>query len=109
VVIHLCLSPKSNAAYVAIDEALEDVASGRISPVPAMLRDASLKSSRATGAGRGYRYPHDEGGFVPVRYVAEPIVDRTYYRPTERGAEARAAAALERLRRAFAGEDPAQE
>ena len=109
VVIHLCLSPKSNAAYVAINEALEDVASGRISPVPAMLRDASLKSSRATGAGRGYRYPHDEGGFVPVRYVAEPIADRTYYRPTERGAEARAAAALERLRRAFAGEDPTQE
>lgn len=105
VVIHLCLSPKSNAAYVAINEALADVESGLISPVPAMLRDASLKSSRATGAGKGYRYPHDEGGFVPVRYVAEPIVDRRYYRPTERGTEARAAAALERLRAAFGGEE----
>ncbi|MEZ5186285.1 MAG: replication-associated recombination protein A [Candidatus Nanopelagicales bacterium] len=104
VVIHLCLSPKSNAAYVAINEALEDVQAGRISPVPTMLRDASLKSSRATGAGRGYRYPHDEGGFVPVRYVEAPIVDRRYYRPTEHGAEARAAAALERLRAAFAEE-----
>jgi putative ATPase len=65
-----------------------------------MLRDASLKSSRATGAGRGYRYPHDEGGFVPVRYVEPPIVQRTYYRPTQNGAEARAAAAVERLREA---------
>ena len=78
---------------------------GRISPVPAMLRDGSLKSSRATGAGKGYRYPHDEGGFVPVRYVAEPIVNRRYYRPTDRGAEARAAAAVERLRAAFDGEE----
>ncbi len=101
VVIHLCLSPKSNAAYVAINEALEDVRSGRISPVPAMLRDASLKSSRLTGAGKGYRYPHDEGGFVPVRYVEEPIASRQYYRPSERGTEARAKAALERLREAF--------
>jgi putative ATPase len=106
VVIHLCLSPKSNAAYVAINEALEDVNNGRISPVPAMLRDGSLKASRATGAGKGYRYPHDEGGFVPVRYVGEPIVNREYYRPSQHGAEARAAAAVERLRRAFAGEDP---
>jgi len=104
VVIHLCLSPKSNAAYMAINEALADVESGLISPVPAMLRDASLKSSRATGAGKGYRYPHDEGGFVPVRYVEEPIVGRRYYRPTDRGAEARAAAAMERLRAAFGGE-----
>lgn len=98
VVIHLCLSPKSNAAYVAINEALADVRAGRVSPVPLMLRDASLKSSRATGAGKGYRYPHDEGGFVPVRYVEEPIASRRYYRPTERGSEARAKAALERLR-----------
>jgi len=104
VVIHLCLSPKSNAAYMAINEALADVESGLISPVPAMLRDASLKSSRATGAGKGYRYPHDEGGFVPVRYVEEPIVGRRYYRPTDRGAEARAAAAMERLRAAFGDE-----
>ena len=101
VVIHLCLSPKSNAAYVAINEALEDVRAGRISAVPAMLRDGSLKSSRLTGAGKGYRYPHDHGGFVPVRYVQEPIVDRQYYRPTERGTEARAKAAVDRLREAF--------
>jgi putative ATPase len=104
VVIHLCLSPKSNAAYMAINAALEDVRAGRVSPVPAMLRDGSLKSSRATGAGQGYRYPHDEGGFVPVRYVQDPIAGREYYRPTDRGAEARAAAAVERLRRAFRGE-----
>ena len=105
VVVHLSLSPKSNAAYVAINEALEDVRSGRVSPVPAILRDASLKSSRATGAGRGYRYPHDEGGFVPVRYVEPPIVQRTYYRPTQNGAEARAAAAVERLREAVRDAD----
>ncbi len=106
VVIQLCLSPKSNAAYVAINEALEDVRAGRISPVTAMLRDASLKSSRATGAGKGYRYPHEEGGFVPVRYVEAPIVDREYYRPSDRGAEARAAAAVQRLRALFRGEQP---
>ncbi len=101
IAIHLCLSPKSNAAYVAINEALADVRAGRISPVPAMLRDGSLKSSRLTGAGQGYRYPHDEGGFVPVRYVEEPVASRRYYRPTERGSEARAKAAVDRLREAF--------
>jgi putative ATPase len=102
VVIHLSLSPKSNAAYVAINEALADVRQGRISPVPPMLRDASLASSRATGAGLGYRYPHDEGGFVPVRYVDEPIAERTYFRPGTHGAEERASGTLQRLRRAFA-------
>lgn len=101
VVIHLCLSPKSNAAYVAINEALADVRAGRISPVPARLRDGSLAASRATGAGAGYRYPHDEGGFVPERYVDPPISDREYYRPTEHGTEARAAAAVRRLREEF--------
>ncbi len=101
IAIHLCLSPKSNAAYVAINEALADVRAGRISPVPAMLRDGSLKSSRLTGAGQGYRYPHDEGGFVPVRYVEEPVASRRYYRPTEHGSEARAKAAVDRLREAF--------
>jgi putative ATPase len=104
VVIHLSLSPKSNAAYVAINEALADVRRGVVSPIPLMLRDASLASSRATGAGRGYRYPHDEGGFVPVRHVEGPVASRVYYRPTSRGAEERAAATAQRLRAAFARE-----
>ena len=84
---YLALAPKSNASYVAIDEALEDVRQGRTIPVPVHLRDKNAAPPAPGGSanGTGYRYSHADPGAVNDQdYLG---VDKHYYRPTDRGAE----------------------
>lgn len=98
-VIHMSLAPKSNSVKAAIGAALDDVRAGRTGPVPPVLRDASTKGARMEGAGRGYRYPHDDpAGVVEQQYIPDAALGARYYRPSHHGAEERAAAAAERLR-----------
>ena len=83
---YLALAPKSNASYVAIDEALEDVRSTRTIPVPMHLRDPNAPPA-ADGRrhGEGYAYSHNEADAIGTQdYLG---VDKSYYRPTERGQE----------------------
>ena len=84
---YLAIAPKSNAAYKAIGAALEDVQSAGPQSVPDHLRDSNSPASRATGAGKGYRYPHDHGGWVAQQYLPDGLADRRYYEPI-RGREA---------------------
>ena len=90
---YLACAPKSNAAYLGIDEALKDVREGRVLPVPRHLRDAShTKAAEALGH-EGYRYAHDyEGHVVDQEYVP---TTKIYYRPTEEGYEQRIKQRLE--------------
>ena len=84
-VTYLALAEKSNAAYQAIDAALDDVRNSRLLPVPSHLRDRHYKGAERLGHGEGYEYPHDaKEGWLPQDYLG---VDRSYYRPVERGAE----------------------
>ena len=84
-VTYLALAEKSNAAYQAIDAALDDVRNSRLLPVPIHLRDRHYKGAERLGHGEGYEYPHDaKEGWLPQDYLG---VDRSYYRPVERGAE----------------------
>lgn len=93
-VAYMACCPKSNAATVAIGEAMEDVEKNRTVPVPRHLRDAHYKCSRDLGV-QGYKYAHDyPEGYVPQEYLG---VDKTYYRPTDRGKEAIFKAYLEKL------------
>jgi putative ATPase len=81
---YLATAPKSNAAYLAVDAAMEDVRTGRVLEVPEALRNLHL---RAVGKEKAadYVYPHDfEGHFTPQDYLPAP---RVYYRPTEHGYE----------------------
>jgi putative ATPase len=104
-VIALALAPKSNAVITAVDEALADVRSGRIGPVPAHLRDAHYRGAGDIGHGEGYLYAHDDPrGVAPQRHAPAAVDDRTYYRPTGFGAEAQYAARLERIRAILAGD-----
>ena len=57
--VYLALAPKSNAAYVAINEAQSDIRQGRIGEVPPHLRDAHYPGALSLGHGAKYRYPHD--------------------------------------------------
>jgi putative ATPase len=84
-VTYLACCPKSNAATVAIGEALDDVKNHRTVPVPRHLRDTHYKGSEKLGH-TGYQYAHDfPEGYAPQEYLG---VDKHYYRPTDRGREA---------------------
>lgn len=84
-VTYLALAPKSNAAYLAIDAALEDVQQNRLLPVPMHLRDRHYRGAARLGHGDGYEYPHDaKDGWVAQDYLG---VERRYYEPVERGFE----------------------
>jgi len=94
--VYLALAPKSNASYVAIDAALAEVRTGKARAVPSHLRDRHRPGSDAYGA---YLYPHGyEGAWVAQRYLPEGLEPGAFYSPTDRGWEARRAAALDERR-----------
>jgi putative ATPase len=97
--VYLACAPKSNAVYLALDAAREDVARYGSLPVPLHLRNAPTGLQRRLDYGRGYRYPHDEpDGFAAgQRYLPEAMPHRRYYRPVPRGLEAQIAEKLARL------------
>ncbi len=84
-VTYVATAPKSNAAYLAVDQALADIRSGKTLVIPAFLRDTHYSGAKDLGRGVGYRYPHDfPGHFVAQSYLAE---NRSYYRPSNQGYE----------------------
>jgi putative ATPase len=85
--IYLARAPKSNASYVALKEATQDVREhGNLRP-PKALRDTHYPGARKFGHGEGYIYPHaDEAGFE-VDYLPDELKGHVYYRPVGRGEE----------------------
>ncbi len=88
-VTYIAGAPKSNAAYLAIDAALNDVKNNpNADEIPAHLRDTSYKGAKFFGNGKGYKYPHDfDGHFVSQQYLPDSFKDKKYYSPTENGKE----------------------
>ena len=83
---YLALAPKSNASYLAIDAAMDDVQNDRLLPVPMHLRDRHYKGAARLGHGDNYEYPHDSAeGWIAQDYLG---VERHYYNPVDRGTEA---------------------
>lgn len=104
--IYLACCPKSNASSKAISSACNDVREGRTVPVPRHLRGSGYAGAKRLGSGEGYRYPHDaKDGIVPQEYLG---VDKTYFTPTDRGAEARMGTYLDKVRRVCADNDGRQ-
>jgi putative ATPase len=106
--IALAVAPKSNAAYVAINEAQADVRAGKIGSVPPHLRDSHYagaeKLGHAGGAATPYIYSHDAPfGVAEQQYLPDVVIDAQYYRPTELGAEAAVKQRWERVRRIIRG------
>ncbi len=81
--IYLATSPKSNSAYMAINEALALVGKDTTDrPVPLHLRNAPTKLMREAGYSDGYKYAHDyEGHFVDQEFMPDSLVGRSFYRP----------------------------
>jgi putative ATPase len=83
--LYVASAPKSNASYLAIQEAMKDIEEGKLLPVPDHLKDAHYKGAARLGRGKGYKYPHDyPGHFTAQEYLPQK---REYYRPTEQGEE----------------------
>lgn len=94
-VIYMCLAPKSNASAQAIWTAMRDVREGRTVPVPKHLRDKHYAGAKRLGH-EGYQNPHaDPRGYVEQTYLG---VEKTYYTPTEHGAERQFASRLHKLK-----------
>ncbi len=88
-VAYLATAPKSNAVYVAFNEAQADVASAPAEPVPLHIRNAPTPLMKDLGYGEGYQYAHDyPDAQVEQDHLPESLRGRKYYRPTDRGLEA---------------------
>jgi putative ATPase len=98
--IYLACAAKSNAAYVAYNEARSLVQSDKSRPVPEHLRNAPTKLMKELGYGRSYRYAHDEADAYAAgeNYLPEGLENTGFYRPTSRGLEGRIAEKLAHLR-----------
>jgi putative ATPase len=109
-VIYLAVAAKSNAVYEAYNAARDFIARDGTRPVPLHIRNAPTRLMKNLGYGRDYRYAHDEEGAYAAgeSYLPEgmPLID--WYRPTERGLEAKIRERLAELRRldAAAGKRP---
>lgn len=81
--IYLATSPKSNSAYMAINEALAFVQHDTTNrPVPLHLRNAPTKLMSDAGYGKNYKYAHDfEGGFVEQEFMPETLSGKQFYHP----------------------------
>ncbi|MFL5746263.1 MAG: replication-associated recombination protein A, partial [Niastella sp.] len=86
--IYLASSPKSNASYMAINEALAAVRELGDLPVPLHIRNAPTGLMKKLDYGKGYKYSHDyEGNFSSQEYLPPPLTGRTFYSPGKNARE----------------------
>jgi len=99
-VLYLSAAPKSNAVYEAYNAARAFVSKDQTRPVPMHLRNAPTRLMKELGYGKGYRYAHDEEGAYAAgeNYFPDGMQAAQWYRPTERGLEAKIREKLEQLR-----------
>ena len=100
-VIYLAVAPKSNAGYMAYNQAKAFIRQDRSREVPAHLRNAPTQLMKELGHGKAYRYAHDEpeGYAAGESYLPEGMAEPGWYRPVPRGLESKIADKLAHLRK----------
>jgi putative ATPase len=94
---YIATAPKSNAAYVGINNAIADVENDVTLEIPNHLKNAPVKGMEKLGRHKGYKYAHDfAGGYVEQEYLSKK---RTYYVPKDIGFEAKIKKRMEELQR----------
>lgn len=87
-VTYVASAPKSNAACLAVFQAMETVKETRTMPVPVHLQDKHYKGAAKLGRGAGYLYAHDyPNHYVKQQYLPDGLEERHFYNPTENGYE----------------------
>lgn len=98
-VCYVAAAPKSNAAYLAVDQALQDVKNVTISSIPIYLKDAHYAGAKDLGHS-GYLYAHDyPHHYVRQQYLPDELAGRRYYQPTQQGYERKISEWLEYLKK----------
>jgi len=94
--IYVSCAQKSNASYLAIDKAYQDIESQKVQEVPDHLKDTHA-DAEALGHGEGYKYAHDfPGHYVKQKYTRKKV---KYYEPTDIGYEAKIRQRMEKLKK----------
>ena len=88
IVTEMALSPKSNTAHIAFDEALSDIEAGNVGTIPPHIKTDSTT----------YKYPHDyKGAYVVQQYLPDKLKNKKYYHPKDIGYEKQVKEIYERL------------
>lgn len=107
-VIYLSLAPRSNAVYMAYEQAKTDAMKMLSEPVPLVIRNAPTDLMEELHYGEGYVYAHDTREKLALMdCLPDSLKDRRYYQPTQEGAEKNFSdrmEALRQLRRSLAGQ-----
>lgn len=100
-VVTLASSPKSNASYMALNKAMNDIQTKQIDDIPLHLKDSHYTGAKSRGIGTEYKYPHAYGGYVKQQYLPDNLYKGgvRYYEPTENGSEAAFKKFLEGVRK----------
>ena len=85
--VYVANCKKSNATYLGINKALEDVANSDTGEIPMHIRNAPIEKMRELGYNEGYLYPHDFGGWVEQEYMPSELKGHVYYSPGKNGME----------------------
>ena len=97
--LYVACAPKSNAAYMAVDKAMEVVKTQKTAPIPAHLQDAHYKSAAKLGHGAGYLYAHDyKNHYVRQQYLPDALKDSRFYEMTEIGYEKKMKEHLDKIK-----------
>ena len=89
-VVYMSLAPKSNALYMAYNNARVDALNMIAEPVPLVIRNAPTKLMKELQYGKGYQYAHDtEDKLTNMQCMPDSLLGKTYYQPTEEGFEAK--------------------
>lgn len=79
-VVTMATAPKSNSAYLAINEAMADVRAGRVGDFPRCLQNKHFDGAEVENKGQFYLYPHDyPNHYVTQQYLPDVLKDRIYY------------------------------
>ena len=98
--VYLSLAPKSNALYTAYSDVQEDVQKTEADPVPLHLRNAPTGLMKNLGYGKDYQYAHNYDEKVTnMQCLPDNLAGRSWYKPTDRGFEARLRRRLDEIRK----------
>jgi putative ATPase len=98
-VTYIATAPKSNAAYLAVDDAINTVRQTGNLSIPAHLQDAHYKGAAKLGHGTGYKYAHDyKDHYVRQQYLPYELSGREFYSPTGNGYEKKISEHMKRLK-----------
>jgi len=99
IAVYLAIAPKSDAAYRALNKAMETVENTTAEPVPMQLRNAPTKAMKEWGYGQGYQHAHQfDDALNTMSCLPENLRGSLFYEPTDRGLEQKIAQRLAEIR-----------